>query len=63
MTNRGQIEEAKRTIAIDMEEYKDLLIIKGKYEELKSNSWLYQCKERNYDLSKITSEVGKVKLL
>ena len=30
-----QIEEAKKTIAIDIEEYKELLMIKGRYEELK----------------------------
>lgn len=57
------MEETKKTIAIDMEEYKELLIIKGKYEELKSNSWLYNRTEKDYDLSKLTSEVGTVKLL
>ncbi len=30
------MEDAEKTIVITMEEYKELLIIKGKYEELKS---------------------------
>ena len=42
---------------------KGRVIIKGKYEELKSNSLLYRFKEKDYDLSKITSEAGMVKLL
>lgn len=29
------MEETKKTITIDMEEYKELLMIKGRYEELK----------------------------
>lgn len=29
------MEETKTTITIDIEEYKELLIIKGRYEELK----------------------------
>lgn len=32
-----RIDEELKTITITLEEYKELLIIKGKYEELKSN--------------------------
>lgn len=32
-----KIDEELKTITITLEEYKELLIIKGKYEELKSN--------------------------
>lgn len=33
----NKINEELNTITITLEEYKELLIIKGKYEELKSN--------------------------
>lgn len=38
-------------ITITMEEYKELLIIKGKYEELKSNQLIKLTEEFDYDKS------------
>ena len=37
-----KIDEELKTIIISLEEYKELLIIKGKYEELKSNYIQYK---------------------
>ena len=65
MTNREQIEEAKRTIAIDLEEYKELLMIKGRYEELKERQSITPILYRGnsdtketYDLNKVTCKLG-----
>lgn len=43
-------------ITISMEEYKELLIIKGKYEELKSQQVL----KSNYPLTRALAEKHKV---
>ena len=56
-----QIEENKKTIAIDIEEYKELLMIKGRYEEQKERQSitpiLYRGNSENkevYELNKVT---------
>lgn len=58
------MEEKKITIAIDMEEYKELLIIKGRYEELKERQAitpiLYRGNSENketYDINKVTCKL------
>ena len=58
------MEETKTTIAIDMEEYKELLIIKGRYEELKERQTmtpiLYRGNSENkevYDINKVTCKL------
>jgi len=60
----NEIEEVynvyKNTITIPLDEYKDLLTTKGKYEELKNNSKLYnQPLYREFDLNNITCSKGK----
>ena len=56
-----ETKETKKTIAIDMEEYKELLMIKGRYEELKERQSitpiLYRGNSENkevYDVNKVT---------
>jgi hypothetical protein len=41
------INNTQQIIAIPLEEYKELLIIKGKYEELKQTPELYYSKDDN----------------
>jgi hypothetical protein len=41
------INNTQQIIAIPLEEYKELLIIKGKYEELKQTPKLYYSKDDN----------------
>jgi hypothetical protein len=59
------MEETKTTIAIDIAEYKELLMIKGRYEELKERQSvtpiLYRensDKKDIYDINKITCKYG-----
>ena len=46
--------EDNKTITIPFEEYKELLIIKGKYEELKSQTSLAWDPSINFPKTKIT---------
>lgn len=57
-------EETKKTIVIDLEEYKELLMIKGRYEELKERSLyiptVYRDNNENkqiYDYDKVTCKL------
>ena len=59
------MEETRTTIAIDMEEYKELLIIKGRYEELKERHMtpipIYRGNDKEdplYDYNKITCKLA-----
>ena len=56
--DRGVIwlENKEKVIIITMEEYKELLMIKGKYEELKSHQILKQ----NYSLTRDLTEKYKI---
>lgn len=57
------MEETKKAIAVDLEEYKELLIIKGKYEELKERHMtpiIYRGNSENkeiYDINKVTCKL------
>lgn len=59
------MDKEEKTITITMEEYKELLIIKGRYEELKERQNIISMptyrdnsdSKRDYDLNKITSFV------
>lgn len=62
-----EYEKAKRntTIAIDMEEYKELLMIKGRYEELKERQLITTApiNRESYDFNKNITLCGGEALL